>query len=136
MPLYPEDALFRHFDGFGQAGGGPGRDRKARRGLFDLSLGKLPADEGIDTRHLAEITEGFNCSDISYIVKTAARRTFNDSLREPEKPYPNITQQQLEDIIATRNPSVSPRALREYEHVRSELSPKDPQNRKAAIGFH
>ena len=111
-------------------------DLDARRGLFDLSLGKLPAEEDIDTRHLAEITEGFNCSDISYIVKTAARRTFNDSLREPEKPYPNITQQQLEDIIATRNPSVSPRALREYEHVRRELSPKDPQIRKAAIGFH
>lgn len=111
-------------------------DVEARRSLFSLSLKKLPTEEHIDLQHLAEITEGYNCSDISYIVKTAARKMFNASIRQPDKPYEQITQQLLEDIIAQRNPSVSPRDLREYERVRKDLSPKDPQNRPTSIGFH
>ena len=38
-------------------------DVEARRSLFSLSLKKLPTEEHIDLQHLAEITEGYNCSD-------------------------------------------------------------------------
>ena len=42
-------------------------DKEARKSLFSLALSKLPSDEGIDINRLAELTEGYNCSDISYI---------------------------------------------------------------------
>ena len=47
-------------------------DKEARKSLFSLALSKLPSDEGIDINRLAELTEGYNCSDISYIVRSAA----------------------------------------------------------------
>lgn len=52
-------------------------DKEARKSLFLLALSKLPSDEGIDINRLAELTEGYNCSDISYIVRSAARKMFN-----------------------------------------------------------
>lgn len=44
-------------------------DKEARKSLFTLALSKLPSDEGIDINRLAELSEGYNCSDISYIVR-------------------------------------------------------------------
>ena len=110
-------------------------DRKARKSLFSLALSKLPADTNIDTDRLAELTEGYNCSDISYIVKTAARKTFNDPIKGKNCEYQLISQTLLEKAIAGKSPSVSGRDLREYERVRSELSPKDSTHCHTALGF-
>lgn len=110
-------------------------DREARKCLFDLRLAKLPAEERIDTEQLAVLTEGYNCSDIDYIVRSAARKMFNVTIQTEEKVVQKITQTVLEEIIAKRNPSVSSRDLREYERVRRELSPKDEASRWPAIGF-
>ena len=110
-------------------------DREARRNLFDLKLSKLPAAEDIDTGRLADLTEGFNCSDICYIVGVAARKMFNATVRERAKDCRPIGQGLLEEVIAQRSPSVSGKALREYERVRKEFSPKDKGTQRAAIGF-
>lgn len=56
-------------------------DMEARKSLFTLSLSKLPAAENIDTARLAVITEGYNCSDITYIVRLAARKMFNATIK-------------------------------------------------------
>ncbi len=111
-------------------------DAKAREGLFRLALSKLPTAEDIDFARLAELTTGYNCSDISYIVKVASRKMFNASIKEKEKPYKVITQSLLEDSISHKSPSVSSRELRDLERVRSEFSPKDEGRKQVAIGFH
>lgn len=110
-------------------------DREARRSLFSLALSKLPSETDIDMNRLAELTEGYNCSDISYIVKSAARKMFNETIRENRGEYRTISQALLEETISKRSPSVSGRDLREYERVRSEMSPKDKGVRHVTIGF-
>lgn len=111
-------------------------DSKARESLFRLTLSKLPTAEDIDYGRLADLTNGYNCSDISYIVKVASRKRFNESIQEKDKPYKVITQNLLEDSISHKSPSVSSRELREFERVRSEFSPKDEGCRHTTIGFH
>ena len=110
-------------------------DKEARRSLFSLALSKLPSDEGIDINRLAELTEGYNCSDISYIVRSAARKMFNATIKGKTNDYQPISQALLEEVISKKRPSVSGRDLREYERVRSEFSPKDEGCRHATIGF-
>ena len=110
-------------------------DKEARKSLFALALSKLPSDEDINTDRLAELTEGYNCSDVSYIVKSAARKMFNATIKVKNGEYQRIGQTLLEETIASKSPSVNGRDLREYERVRSELSPKDKGCRRASIGF-
>ena len=110
-------------------------DMEARKSLFALELSKLPTEGDIDTTHLSELTNGYNCSDISYIVKSAARKKFNETIKSPDGKKQGITQEVLEEIIATRSPSVSTKSLREYERVRSEFSPKDKGLKPVTIGF-
>lgn len=111
-------------------------DMEARQSLFALELSKLPVDGSIDTGRLASLTEGYNCSDISYIVKSAARQMFNATIRSEDRTaLREVTQALLEELIAKRSPSVSHRDLREYERVRSEFSPKDKGCQRASIGF-
>ena len=111
-------------------------DDKARESLFRLELSKLPASDDIDYTRLATLTTGYNCSDISYIVKVASRKMFNASIQEKDKPYKVITQSLLEESIARKSPSVTSRDLREFERIRGEFSPKDAGRRQVAIGFH
>ncbi len=110
-------------------------DTKARESLFRLYLSKLPVEESIDFTKLADMTKGYNCSDISYIIKVASRKMFNASIKEKDKPYKVITQKLLEDTISHKAPSVSSRDLREYERIRREFSPKDEGCKHQTIGF-
>ena len=110
-------------------------DAKARESLFRLALSKLPAEKDIDCRRLAELTIGYNCSDIDCIVKTAARKMFNESIKDKDEPCKDITQELLEATIAHKNPSVSSHDLREFERLREEFSPKD-KGCKKTMGFH
>lgn len=110
-------------------------DKEARKRLFALSLSALPTEDDIDTERLAELTEGYNCSDISYIVKSAARKMFNATIQGNKTEHQRIGQTLLEATISGKSPSVSSRDLREYERVRSEFSPKDKGCRRTAIGF-
>ena len=111
-------------------------DKAARESLFRLSLSKLPSAEDIDYGKLADLTQGYNCSDINYIVKVASRKMFNESIAEKDKSYKTITQMQLEDIISRKSPSVTSKDLREYELVRCQLSPKDAGAKMQQIGFY
>ena len=69
----------------------------------------------MDYSRLAELTKGYNCSDISYIIKLASRKKFNESIMDVEsKSFKPITQALLEEVIASKSPSVSSRDLKEY----------------------
>lgn len=111
-------------------------DKAARESLFRLSLSKLPSADDINYEKLADLTQGYNCSDISFIVKAASRKMFNASIAEKGEPYKVITQMQLEDVISHKSPSVSSKDLREYERVRSQFAPKDSTQKVPQIGFH
>ena len=109
-------------------------DRESRKSLFTYELSKLPI-EAVDTDRLAALTEGYNCSDISYIVKSAARKTFNAAVMNNDGKMQAITQKVLEESISAKSPSVTARDLREYERVRNEFEPKSCSYRRAPIGF-
>ncbi len=110
-------------------------DNEARKSLFRLALAKLPVGEDVDYERLSVLTNGYNCSDINYIVKVASRKMFNASISNVGQPYQKITQSVLEETISHRSPSVNVKDLREYERVRSELSPKEVRENPARIGF-
>lgn len=110
-------------------------DKEARKNLFDLALSKLPTAEKVDTEHLAELTNGYNCSDITYMVEVAARKAFNEAIRSDDGCLQPITQSLLEEIIAGRTPSVSSKDMREYEQLRCEFSSKDKECARVRIGF-
>lgn len=111
-------------------------DNECRRALFQLELSTLPASDDIDYDELAKRTQGYNCSDITYIVQTASRQMFNESIKNAQQPYSLITHAQLTDIIARCSPSVSTKDLREFERMRSQMSPKDQRRPQLCrIGF-
>lgn len=110
-------------------------DKPSRESLLRLSLSKYPSAEDIDYGRLADLTEGYNCSDISYIVQVACRKMFNESIKEKDKPYKPVTQMLLEDAISHKSPSVTKKDLCEYERVRNEFLPKADKKNVAAIGF-
>ncbi len=111
-------------------------DEKAREALFRLELSKLPVDDNIDYSKLALLTKGYNCSDITYIVSVASREMFNISIKEKDKPYKTITQEQVEKVIARKTPSVSSRDIKVYERLRNEFSPLETGCQTQVIGFH
>lgn len=110
-------------------------EKAARESLFRLLLSKLPSDKDIDYGKLADLTQGYNCSDIKYIVQLASRRMFNASIAQKDQPYKAITQTQLEDAISNKTPSVTLNDLREYERIRSKFSPKDIGSKQRGIGY-
>lgn len=110
-------------------------DKEARESLFRLSLSKRPIADNLDYGKLAMLTEGYNCSDIDYIVKSASRVMFNATVTCPDADYQKITQSLLEDVISHKSPSVSAKDMREYERVRCEFSPKDCNRKEMRIGF-
>jgi len=110
-------------------------DIKARESLFHIELSKLPMAEDIDYANLARMTEGYNCSDISYIVKYASRKMFNESIKCKDAPYCLITEKLLEESIAHKSPSVSSRDLKEFERLRMEFSPRDTDCVRTTVGF-
>lgn len=111
-------------------------DLSTRKDLFIHALSKLPTSDNIDYEKLAAMTTGYSCSDISYIIKVASRKKFNETIEHKDAPYCLISQPVLEEAIKQKSPSVSQRELREYERVRNEFSPTDPGRKAAAIGFH
>lgn len=110
----------------------PMPDRETRESLFRLELKSRPAAEDIDYSSLSAQTEGFNCSDISYIVKTAARQKFNAAIQSSAEEL--IGQQDLEGIISDMVPSVNEKDLRAMEDVHRMFASRSQRQAKR-IGF-
>lgn len=110
-------------------------DFHARESLFKLALSKLPAAEGIDCGRLATLTNGYNCSDIEYIIKSASRLMFNEGIKIEGQPLLKITQAVLEDSISKKSPSLSSRDIWDYERMRCRFEPKASVNTCLTIGF-
>lgn len=104
----------------------PMPDKEARSEMFKLHLNGRPCSD-IDSNRLADLTDGYIASDIAYIVNDAAMgAAFND---QP------ITQQLLEEIIASVHPSISKDVIDSYENLRLKMEDTDNRNRRPKIGF-
>lgn len=91
----------------------PEPDSEARRELFSLHLQGRPCGDDIDTLRLADLTQGYVCSDIEAIVNEAAI-----SAAEQDAP---ISQRDIEEVIERSAPSVSKRTLQYYELMKRRL---------------
>ena len=107
-------------------------DDNARKELIELELVKRPHDE-IDTNHIAKLTHGYTSSDISFIVKECARRSFDVSVQA--KHLVKINQDLLERTIAETRPSVTPDELKQYEKMNEKFI-KGKNNERPRIGFN
>lgn len=111
-------------------------NKASREALFRLSLSKIPKSDSIDYCKLADATNGFNCSDITYIVNIASRKMFNLCIAQKNKSLLPVTQEVLEEVISKRCPSLNSHELKEFERIFSEFSPKEPGLTRRTIGFH
>ena len=109
-------------------------DSECRRQLFELELEKRPHEEGIDVVSLSKMTEGYTSSDISYMVKETARKSFEASIKNENNSVVKISQKMLEEVICQTTPSVSQNEMRHYEKMRDEFIRKNGSERRH-IGF-
>ena len=110
-------------------------DEEAREELFRMEMKGRPAEKKLSYKKLVEMTKNYTASDISSIVRTAARETFEEAkASKSKKPLP-IRQETLERIIRQKPSSVSERDIRFYEKLREEFSPNDTTAKKKGIGF-
>lgn len=112
----------------------PMPDEATRESLFRLELNRRPIDDSVDYPKLAVLTKGYNCSDITYIVKTVAREKFNISIASTEATPALISQSDLESIITRTRPSVAERDLRNFDRIRQDFAPKS-ELQPRTIGF-
>lgn len=106
----------------------PQPDKETRAAIFEINLSKRKCDFGIDYDKLAGMTENYISADIKMIVDNAARLTFRRKLKK-------ISQEILEEVIASSKPSISIDVIRKHEALRDQfLGIKKEQVRKR-IGF-
>lgn len=110
-------------------------DKEARKELFRLELQSRPAAKKISYDRLADLTSNYTASDITSIVKEAARLAFEEANKTRSKKVAPIKQKTIEDVIARKSSSVTDCDIRFYERLRDEFSPKDKDARKKSIGF-
>ena len=105
----------------------PVPDKEAREGIFRIHMKDRPQDANIDFSKLADMTECYVASDISYIVNDAATRAFEDDI--------DISQQLLEEVIRENTPSVSADDIRFYQNIQKQLDTSVNRNERKRIGF-
>jgi len=89
-------------------------DMVARRKMFDLHLSGRPLEKNVNSEKLAETTENYVASDITFLVDEAARQALKE--RGPVK------QEHLEKAIKKHQPSLSRRQLKIFEKFKDSRS--------------
>ena len=106
-------------------------DDMTRKQIFELELSSREHEKEMNFEELSKLTNHFSSSDISYVVKEAARRNFNYCIKEKvERP---ITFDLIKEVISQTIPSVSPEQLSHYEKVRMQMLQQTPV--RPRIGF-
>lgn len=103
-------------------------DARVRSELFQLEVDKRPHDS-IDYNRLAEMTEGYTSGDISFLVKEAARKSFEATLAQQSGEPLGIAQSLLEATIKEYPSSVTSTERHNYEKLRDSYV----HNRQATV---
>lgn len=90
----------------------PPPDFSARKAMFELHLKDRPVGNDLDLDKLAERTECYVASDISFIVNEASRNALKERT--------TIGQTHLEFAVEDNLPSISQRQLKVYENFKSQ----------------
>lgn len=85
----------------------PPPDVSARKAMFELHLKDRPVGNDLNIDRLAELTEYYVASDISFMVNEASRSALKERT--------TISQLHLESAIENNQPSISRRQLNAYE---------------------
>lgn len=110
-------------------------DLEARKELFRLALEGRPMEEPIDYGLLADATEKFTCSDITFIVEETARACFEETLDKSLcDPIP-ISQERLIKVIKHTNPSVSETQNKEYLDLKIKMENREKEDGRKKVGF-
>lgn len=107
-------------------------DFQTREQLFALYLSRLLADPDIALDDLAHITDGYTCSDIAYVVREAARKTFDECMRKNTSDPLPINQRTLLQVIRDTPSSVTPSERDRYEVIHQEF---EGRQLKSKIGY-
>lgn len=103
-------------------------DKKARELMLKMYLEKRPYDFGIDYEHLADLTQNYVSADLKLIVDDASRKALVKRTK--------ITQQILEEVIASTRPSLSEKEIQKYERIKAEMNGEKMEiNKRPKIGF-
>lgn len=90
----------------------PPPDLSARKAMFELHLKDRPLGNDLDLDKLAERTEYYVASDISFIVNEASRNALKERT--------TINQTHLDSAVKSNQPSISRRQLKVYENFKDE----------------
>jgi transitional endoplasmic reticulum ATPase len=104
-------------------------DFEARKEMFKLHLNGRPLKDDINYDELAQLTEGYIASDITYIVNDAAMAAaFN---RLP------ISHELLLATVRTTRPSLHSSSIEMYERMREKIESNDRRNlaERPSVGF-
>ncbi len=113
----------------------PMPDKAARSGIFRLELRNRPVADDVDPDALADMTENLTCSDITYIVKEAARDCFDRTIRTgADSPLP-LTAAALGDMIARTTPSVTTADIRHYNRLAERFASSTDRESLPPAGF-
>ena len=107
----------------------PQPDAETRASIFEINLSKRKVDFGINYDKLASLTENYISADIKMIVDNAARLTFRRKLGK-------ITQETLEEVIASSKPSISIDVIKRHEEIRDKFMGLKKSEPRRKIGFN
>ena len=107
----------------------PQPDAETRASIFEINLSKRKVDFGINYDKLASLTENYISADIKMIVDNAARLTFRRKLGK-------ITQETLEEVIASSKPSISIDVIKRHEEIRDRFLGLKKSEPRRKIGFN
>lgn len=108
-------------------------DKSNRLALLKMELKNKPCDKAIDFDRLADLTEHFTMSDISYTVKKACRKSFQLTIRDGL--LHQISMASMVEAIETTTPSVDIKTEKEYERQLRERQSRNPIQPHSSIGF-
>jgi len=93
-------------------------DRANRQALLKMELNGKPCESDIDYERLADLTERFTMSDVSYAVKKACRLAFDKAVTQGIGLHSKIDMALMEKAISSTAPSVDLKAEKEFEQQR------------------
>jgi len=96
-------------------------NKEARLQMFRMLTKKINLAPDVDLEKLAEMTEGYNGSDIRDIVYDAYMRTVREYFQTGQGPRP-VTMRDFEEAIRRRKPSVNKETLRLLEEWTKRFS--------------